>query len=445
MKATRRGQKKKSRSGVPAHLRSLGEEVQIDSLKVEGKLPKNFSLNLYWMGPAFFDVGRARLAWADGAIMLHRFSFQNGRVSYLSRFLRSRSYRIFKEGSGPFALLANSQGSLRKVVSLFDRQQKGKSSFPFLGIIKRGEGLLVLSKTGRPMRIDTGRLAALSVLDMPELWESTVFFELTHPVHDPIFQEHIGVGFKIGSPFSFHVYVLDDHRNKAEKIFEGSLGGSFFIPSIGYTKTKVLVPLGSLHISFARYRLALPFVQQLEERKEPFAFFLIDRDNKKTSYAFAKTPFFVRQIIHSFEQDGAIFVYALIDKDPRGFLEGWKDPFLDAGGYFSLLKIEKEEVSIDYLLEEKYIHASFANETIYLAMRKNVIRAFRLAERELFDWHQNESYPGLIVTADKKVFSMVYSAQEKRSFLLIADDTMNELAKIEFDHVIPPVMDGVVG
>jgi carotenoid cleavage dioxygenase-like enzyme len=69
---------------------SLDEEIQLDKLPVEGSIPRWLSGSLLRNGPAKFEVGPEEVwHWFDGLAMLHRFTFQDGSVSYANRFVRS--------------------------------------------------------------------------------------------------------------------------------------------------------------------------------------------------------------------------------------------------------------------------------------------------------------------------------------------------------------------
>src|SRR5262245_45773267 len=73
---------------------SLEGEVVLDALEQKGTIPEWLGGSLLRVGPAKFEVGPTAYAhWFDGLSMLHRFSFDGGRVSYANRFLESVAYR----------------------------------------------------------------------------------------------------------------------------------------------------------------------------------------------------------------------------------------------------------------------------------------------------------------------------------------------------------------
>ncbi|MEL7240303.1 MAG: carotenoid oxygenase family protein, partial [Planctomycetota bacterium] len=78
--------------------KSQWNETDAGDLPVEGRIPKWLTGTLIRNGPGAWDTedGNLKVAhWFDGLAMLHRFSFDNGRVSFGNRFLRSESYDVF--------------------------------------------------------------------------------------------------------------------------------------------------------------------------------------------------------------------------------------------------------------------------------------------------------------------------------------------------------------
>ena len=77
---------------------TLDREVVVDELELSGELPDWLDGSLLRTGPAKFEVGEQRMRhWFDGLAMLHRFTIEDGRVSYGNRFLESRSYRAAQQ------------------------------------------------------------------------------------------------------------------------------------------------------------------------------------------------------------------------------------------------------------------------------------------------------------------------------------------------------------
>lgn len=80
---------------------TLDREVNKIALPVEGDLPAWLNGTLLRTAPSKFEVGRrSYVHWFDGLAMLHAFDFENGKVTYSNRFIRSEAYREAHEKNG---------------------------------------------------------------------------------------------------------------------------------------------------------------------------------------------------------------------------------------------------------------------------------------------------------------------------------------------------------
>src|SRR5438105_699028 len=78
--------------------KNLNHEVSSQNLSVNGAIPEWLNGTLLRTGPAKFDVGQSKLNhWFDGFAMLHSFTFNNGKVVYLNKFLESNAYKTAKQ------------------------------------------------------------------------------------------------------------------------------------------------------------------------------------------------------------------------------------------------------------------------------------------------------------------------------------------------------------
>src|SRR5438067_464506 len=62
---------------------TLKDEIKIDSLPIQGKIPDWLEGTLYRNGPSIFEIEDEKIeSWFDGLAMLHKFKFENGKISY---------------------------------------------------------------------------------------------------------------------------------------------------------------------------------------------------------------------------------------------------------------------------------------------------------------------------------------------------------------------------
>ena len=82
-----------STPGFAAGFQGLHDEAEVAELPVKGALPGWLEGSLLRNGPARYDAGERSLRhWFDGQAMLHRFTFDGGRVSYANRFLDTAAH-----------------------------------------------------------------------------------------------------------------------------------------------------------------------------------------------------------------------------------------------------------------------------------------------------------------------------------------------------------------
>ncbi|HSA75649.1 MAG TPA: carotenoid oxygenase family protein, partial [Candidatus Nitrosocosmicus sp.] len=78
----------------PIGFTNLESEIYVDQVIIEGKLPDWLSGTLIRNGPAKFHLSRQSFNhWFDGLAMLHRFSFKNGTMSYVNKFIKSNAFK----------------------------------------------------------------------------------------------------------------------------------------------------------------------------------------------------------------------------------------------------------------------------------------------------------------------------------------------------------------
>ena len=103
--------------------------------------------------------------WFDGLAMLHRFTVQDGRVSYGNRFLQSRSYRSAKEQGrmvyGEFA--TDPCRSLFKRVQTLFSPGKTLPDNANINVTRLGERFISMTETPMPVQFDPHTLQTAGV------------------------------------------------------------------------------------------------------------------------------------------------------------------------------------------------------------------------------------------------------------------------------------------
>src|SRR5437588_12226600 len=141
---------------------TLERELSADELQLHGALPPWLAGSLLRTGPAKFEVGEQRMRhWFDGLAMLHRFTIDDGRVSYGNRALESRAYRAARE-QGRIAYAEFATDPCR---SLFRRVQTMLTASAFtdngaVNVGRLGDRFIAMTETRLPVQFDASTLQA---------------------------------------------------------------------------------------------------------------------------------------------------------------------------------------------------------------------------------------------------------------------------------------------
>src|ERR1700689_4669475 len=142
---------------------TLEQESTHDELEISGELPVWLNGSLLRTGPAKFEIGAQRMRhWFDGLAMLHRFTIEDGQVSYGNRFLHSRSYRAAEEQGrmvyGEFA--TDPCRSLFKRLQTLFSPGKVLPDNANVNVSRLGERFIAMTETPLPVQFDPHTLQA---------------------------------------------------------------------------------------------------------------------------------------------------------------------------------------------------------------------------------------------------------------------------------------------
>src|SRR5919197_1828841 len=196
-----------TQAGPQLGYQTLDNEVQIDSLPVEGAIPAWLAGSLLRNGPALFEDGERPVRhWFDGQAMLHRFTITDGRVAYANRFLRTKAYDAMRSGRLSFSEFATDpcRSIFKRVMTVFDPQITDNT---FVGLTKLGERHYTMTEAPMSVQFDPD---TLETLGYSERVPGT--FATAHPHRDPASGALINVATRMGprNSYRFFVHAPDD-------------------------------------------------------------------------------------------------------------------------------------------------------------------------------------------------------------------------------------------
>jgi beta,beta-carotene 9',10'-dioxygenase len=460
-------------STMPAlGFQTLEAETVIDELELSGELPGWLAGSLLRTGPAKFEVGENRMRhWFDGLAMLHRFSFGEGRVSYGSRFLESRSYRAAKEQGR----LVYGEFATDPCRSLFKRVQTLFSPMDVLpdnanvNVTRLGERFIAMTETPLPVQFDPHTLETAEVRP----YTAPGQLSTAHPHMDRASKGMINYAAKLGPRSSYRFFGVDPATGVEGELKTRQIGSlpvkePAYMHSFGLTEHYLVLA----EFPFVVNPLALamggrPFIENFRWKPERGTrFTLVERASGEAIEGFVTDACFAFHHVNAYEQDGEVIVDLCAFED-AGIIE---DLYLDRlregkpvrGAALTRFRlgIEDRSVTRERLAEEEIelprINYGRCNERPYRYVwgvgdgpsgwLERVLKV-DVSDGSTMSWSEPGCYPGepVFVAApgardedEGALLSVVLDERTSTSFLLVLDASeLSELARAQVPHHIP--------
>lgn len=449
---------------------TLDKEIEIDSLPVKGTIPQWLSGTLIRNGPAKFEAGKEHLQhWFDGFAMLHKFSFQNGQVSYINKFLKSRAFdSVQSTGKINYKEFATDpcRSIFKKMSSMFSNQFTDNAN---VNITKIASKFVAMTETPLPVEFDPQTLKTIGVFSYDDKMDSTV--TTAHPHHDFTKHELINYTTKISRSSSYNVYAISDGSSSRTLLGSMPVDNPAYMHSFGLTENYIILVEFPMVVKPLDLLLSgKPFIENFTwEPKRGTRFLIFDRKTGKLVGTPTGEPFFAFHHVNSFEKDDFIQVDVIAYDDSSiiqslylDVLQGKKIKTIPSSHlrrYTVSLKennvkyetISNEQIELPRINYTKYNSkeyrfvygisaygtSDFSNQLIKIDIKQKTTKI----------WSENECYPGEPVFVptpngtqedDGVILSVVLDAIHSRSFLLVLNaSTFQELARAEVSHHIP--------
>jgi beta,beta-carotene 9',10'-dioxygenase len=449
---------------------TLQQETVVDELPLRGELPTWLAGSLLRTGPAKFEVGEQRMRhWFDGLAMLHRFTIEEGRVSYGNRFLESRSYRAAREQGrmvyGEFA--TDPCRSLFKRVQTLFSQRNLKEALPDnanINVTKLGERFVAMTETPMPVQFDARTLKAADVRP----YQTPGALTTAHPHLDRASGSMLNYAAKLGPSNSYRFFMVGPRDTEPRVIASLPVKRPSYMHSFGLTERWLVLAEFPLVVNPLALALSgRPYIENYRWKPElGTRFTLVDRVTGKAMDGFHTDACFAFHHVNAYEDGGEV----VVDLCAHGDASVIEDLYLDrlrAGKPAALpeltrfrLRLADRSVSRERLaqdgIELPRINYERCNERPYRHLWGNAngpsgwleeIVKVNVADGVTLSWSQPGCYPGEPVFVahpqaehedDGILLSVVLDAGAGRSFLLVLDaGDLSELARAEAPHHIP--------
>lgn len=452
---------------------SLKEEIVVERLPIQGRIPVWLSGTLLRNGPAQFEVGaRSFRHWFDGFAMMHRFSFQNGEVSYANKFLRSKAYDAAQKTSAiSYAEFATDpcRRGFRRAQTLF-RPSITDNANVNVGAI--ADQFVAMTETPLPIIFDPKTLETLGVVQ----YEDHVRGILTtaHPHDDTARQEIVNYLTKFSGISTYQIYRMPYGLARREIIARIKTREPSYMHSFALTEHYIILAAYPFVINPLTLLLSgKPFIENFRWKPERGTLlYVVDRKTGRMVKMVLTDAFFAFHHINAFEHGDQITVDVAAYPNPgiigRFYLDALRsevrpDATMRFAGEFRRYHISLGHAGVQYetmteaLIELPRINGrfrrkqyTFAYGTSHDAVAPDFLdRLIKIDIRKekAKMWHESSCYPGepIFVASPKTnseddgvILSVVLNTEKGNSYLLILDaQSFQEIGRAEVPHHIP--------
>jgi len=450
---------------------SLDEEITVDSLPVQGTLPRWLAGSLLRNGPAKFEVGEEHFRhWFDGLAMLHRFTFQDGTVSYANKFLQSEAYKsVMEAGRITFGQFATDPCK-----AIFKRAMTALTNAN-VSINKVAGEYVAMTEAPLPIAFDPHTLETLGVVHYDDHLQG--HHGSAHPHYDRTRRMSVSYHVEFGMQSTFQVWCIKDGEHRRTLIGSYPVMEPSYVHSFGMTENYIVIVEYPYRVNPLNLLTSgKPFIENYEWRpQEPALFLLMNKHDGQLVARYEGEAMFSFHHVNAFEQDGEVVVDLAAYRDASSIQKFYLDRLraevqqdeAPSDGEFRRyrLPLSRPGTSVNYeLLSEQAIElptinyrrynaseygvaygvgtgqqdsGSFINQLLRVDTRQHITKA----------WHEEGCYPGEPVFAespearaedDGVVLSVVLDARKGNSFLLVLNAaTFEEIGRAEVPHHIP--------
>lgn len=449
---------------------TTGQEIVLDRLPVKGVLPAWLEGTLIRNGPGTFKAGDQQYRhWFDGLAMLHKFSFQNGQVSYANRYLESKAYQEAKtQGRIVFTEFATDpcQTLFGRVKSVFSPRISDNAK---VSISKIADHYLALAETPIQVEFDPQTLKMVGVLQ----YEPNKVGQMTtvHPQFDFKRGEVFNLVTRYNAISHYNLYSIGK-RWEPKRIASVPVNQPAYMHSFGMTENYFILSEFPLVVNPISLLLWLkPYIENFNWKPGRGApFYVIDRRSGELVGRYESDAYFAFHHVNAFERGDEIVLDIVAYPDaeilktyylknlanpeiklPFGNLRRYRIPLKGKRAEYEVISDACMELpNFDYGRyngngDYRYVYAASINPKQPTGFYNQIVKV-DLQTRQQRTWNELGCYPGEAVFVgrpgrsdedDGVLLSVVLSEIQGNSFLLVLDArTLEEIARAEIPHAV---------
>ena len=333
------------------------KELQIDNLKVQGKIPEWLQGTFIRNGPGTFEVGQERYRhWFDGLAMLHKFSFKNGNISYQNKFLETKAYTEAKE-TGRISYSEYATDPCRdlfgKVTAVFNQKITDSAK---VNITKLTNKYLALSETSTQIEFEPATLKTLGEYYYEKKYKQHI--TTVHPTFDLQKNETYQLVTRFSRVSHYRMLrVLADGNTKV--VGEIPVTEPAYLHSFGMSPNYLIIAEFPLVVYPLKLLFQLkPFIENFKWKpKRGTTFYVMDRNTGELVKKYTTDAFFAFHHVNAFEKDNELIIdidaYENDDIISSFYLNRIRDPNLELP--FGKLKRYRLDLNSNDKIKEKVL------------------------------------------------------------------------------------------
>lgn len=231
---------------------SQTSELNNQVLEITGTIPTWLKGSLYRIGPALYEVGDQSVKhWFDGFGMVHKFTLQNGNITYTNRFIESRGYKATLEEQHhkyhQFAT-APDYSWWRKIITWFQKPEFSNNTNVNIGMY--GNQLVSMTEKSSFNIHNPTSLANTSLIDLKQIGDITT----AHPHYDYETREFINFCIQFGSKSKYRFFSKSSDHTEPHVFAEYQTSLPSYVHSFGLSKDFVILLLSPLKVNPLKLR-----------------------------------------------------------------------------------------------------------------------------------------------------------------------------------------------
>lgn len=431
----------------PVITTELDQESEACPLSTQGIIPSWLSGTLIRNGPVNVAVnGVSNAHWFDGLAMLHAFSFENGKVVYTNKFLRTDDYKtVFERGSIAYAGFAADpcRSLFKSYFTWFVPLPRNKLRNANVNVAKWADAYVALTETPLPVRFDPKTLETLGVFSYDDELPKERCWESAHPHNE------INYLIEYGPTSTYTLYrLINGKRDVFARI---PVREPAYMHSFAVTERYVILTAFPFVVNpLDLLTKGKPFIQNFQWKPERGTeFILVSRNTGEVVKRIVAKPFFAFHHANAYENGEEIILDAVIYDDPSIIANIHEDHPVRLERFTLSQGRVSSQTLLDAPVEFPRVNEAYDGKPyryIYLADPAQALYKVDTLSGEVKLWSQNGCSVGEPVFAaascpaeedDGVVLSIVCSGEN--AFLLILDGkTFEEMGRAIVNHPIPP-------